>query len=204
MWGFDWDKIRHNYIQFDMQKVAFHGTLWVLSEEYIWVDLPFYRKLSYLPVYFYYYPDSSKLDWLMLFPLNRQRGSLELSNHTKSRTIPHYFVLLHVSRTLGGVSAWLASHIFLQHLCVICVKHISAQAAVNCFTGTSCVLVIMKSFRIEHCCSFCFGLEEKAFERVKLAGEGVRAWYHQAYWKSRLMYIDFTQVLKYSGLQNFL
>lgn len=119
----------------------------------------------------------------MLFPLNRQGGPIQLSNSATSHStiIQGYaalfcsFTSLPVSRTLGAVSTWLALHSFLQHLCVmIYVKYTSAQAAVNSFTGTSWALAVMKSLRVKHCCFFSFGLEEKAFERVKLAGEGVR------------------------------
>lgn len=85
--------------------------------KFFWADFPFTEN-SYLPVYFYFSPDSSELV-CCCFHWTDEEAPFSFQYHTQSEATPPYFVLGHHSlpAELGVVSTWLASLIFLQHLC---------------------------------------------------------------------------------------
>lgn len=195
-------------MQFNMQKVTFRGKFWVLSEEYIWVDLPFYGK--FLFTFLFLLLSWLVQTWLIDFiSIEQTRRTLQLSKSHPVQDYTHYFLFtsLPVSRTLGGVSTWLASHIFLQHLCMtIYVKHISAQPDVNFFYVNFLCTGYNEEFQDWPLLFFplkaraegfwenktCWGRSQSVIPSSMLKNQG---WYQ---------YIDFPQVLKHSGLQNFL
>lgn len=81
---------------------------------------------------------------------------------------------------------------------------------VNCFTETCYAVVITKSFKIKYRCFFSIALEEKAFNRGHLAGEGgVRACIIPSMLlKVKLIahvaYFGLTEFFKHCGLQNLI
>lgn len=113
------------------------------------------------------------IDWCYFHWTDKK--TLQLSKSAASHPTQDYtslfcsFPSLPVSRTLGGVFTWLASHIFLRHLWVmIYTKHTSAQAALSCFTGTSRALVVMKSFRFKALLPFLLWARGEGFWENKI------------------------------------
>lgn len=107
--------------------------------KFFWADFPFTEN-SYLPVYFYFSPDSSELV-CCCFHWTDEETPFSFQYHTQSKATPPYFVLCRHSlpAELGVESppGWphsSSSSIFV----LICVEHMAAQAAVNCFTGAAC------------------------------------------------------------------
>lgn len=95
------------------------------------------------------------------------------------------------------------THLPSASLCDLCKAHFSTSSCQLFYRNFLCA-GYNEEFQDWALLLFPLWTRGEGFWESKTCWEGVRAWYHQAYWKSRLMYIDFTQVLKYSGLQNFL
>lgn len=165
---------------------------------------------------------------MKFFPLNRQGGSPELPKGAASHpTISQGYTTLFCSfaptpsQQGFGWSLFLPGWPYTSFYCIfsdVYIKRTSPQCSstgclpkgsdINCFTETCYAMVIMKSFKIKHYWFLSFGLEEKAFNRGHLAGEGGVGPYNTIKLaESQALiadgaYFGLTEVLKHSGLQN--